>query len=82
MLPIIEAVENIATPTVQNPLPDEVLINTIEIEAKMSKISAGLMRADVFPKSNVISDLYSLTNLEPQIYKIFCQISAATKRDK
>ncbi|MCX5934423.1 MAG: hypothetical protein NTU99_06485 [Pseudanabaena sp. LacPavin_0818_WC45_MAG_42_6] len=82
MLPIIEAVENIATPTVQNPLPDEVLINTIEIEAKMSKISAGLMRADAFPKSNVISDLYSLTNLEPQIYKIFCQISAATKRDK
>jgi len=40
------------------------------------------MRADAFPKSNVISDLYSLTNLEPPIYKIFCQISAATKRDK
>ena len=82
MLPIIEAVENIATPTVQNPLPDEILIKAIEIEARMFKISAELMRADVFPKSNVISDLYSLTNLEPQIYKIFCQISAATKRDK
>jgi hypothetical protein len=40
------------------------------------------MRADAFPNSNVISDLYSLTNLEPPIYKIFCQISAATKRDK
>ena len=81
-MPFIEAVENIPSPTVQNPLPDEVLINTIEIEAKMFKISAELMRADAFPNSNVISDLYSLTNLEPPIYKIFCQISAATKRDK
>ena len=81
-MPIIEAVENIAAPTVQNPLPDEVLINAIEIEAKMFKISAELTRSDVFPSSNVISDLYSLTNLEPPIYKIFCQISAATKRDK
>jgi hypothetical protein len=81
-LSIIEAVENISALTVQNSLPDEVVINTIEIEAKMSKISAELMRSDAFPKSNVISDLYSLTNLEPPIYKIFCQISAATKRDK
>ncbi len=81
-MPIIEAAENITVPTVQNPLPDEVLINAIKIKAKMFKISAELMRADAFPKSNVISDLYSLTNLEPPIYKIFCQISAATKRDK
>jgi hypothetical protein len=81
-LPIIEAVKNITAPTVQNPLPDEFLINAIEIEAKIFKISGELMRSDIFPNSNVIGDLYSLTNLEPQIYKIFCQISAATKRDK
>jgi hypothetical protein len=29
MLPIIEAIENIASPTVQNSLPDEVLIKAI-----------------------------------------------------
>jgi len=38
-LPIIEAVENIATPTVQNPLPDEVLINAIAATAKMDAMS-------------------------------------------
>jgi hypothetical protein len=37
MSPIIEAVENIAVPTVQNPLPDEVLIKAIKIEAKYLK---------------------------------------------
>jgi hypothetical protein len=42
-LPIIEAVENIADPPIQNPLPDRVLIKAIEIEARMFKISAELM---------------------------------------
>ncbi|WP_258040687.1 hypothetical protein [Pseudanabaena sp. BC1403] len=40
-MPIIEAVENIAAPTVQNPLPDQVLINAIEIEVKCLKFRQG-----------------------------------------
>ena len=38
MLPIIEAVENIAAPTVQNPLPDEVLINAATVQEGRSKV--------------------------------------------
>ena len=45
MLPIIEAVENMAASTVQNPLPDEVLINAIAATAKpkVSKRSLDLL---------------------------------------
>ena len=39
MLPIIEAVENIPSPTVQNPLPDEGLSEAIAVTAKRGAMS-------------------------------------------
>jgi hypothetical protein len=38
MLPIIEAVENIASPTVLNPLPEEVLINAATVQEGKAKV--------------------------------------------
>ena len=45
MLPIIKTVKNIAASSVQNPLPDEVLINAIAATAKpkVSKRSLDLL---------------------------------------
>jgi hypothetical protein len=37
-LPIIETVENIAAPTVLNPLPEEVLINAATVQEGMAKV--------------------------------------------